>query len=47
MNDDDFILRYVNDENELMGIFITIIDISTRQKTKVYNAYSDIRTIKD
>ena len=46
MNDDDFILRYVNDENELMGIFITIIDISTRQKTKVYNAYSDIRTIK-
>ena len=46
MNDDDFILRYVNDENELMGIFITIIDISTRQKTKVYNAYSNIRTIK-
>lgn len=45
-NDDHFILRYVNDENELMVIIMHIIDISTNQKTKVYNAYSDIRTIK-
>lgn len=46
MDDDDFILKYVNDKNELMGIFIIIRDLSTKQKTKVYNAYSDIRTIK-
>lgn len=45
-NDDYFILRYVNNENELMGIIMQVIDINTNQKTKVYNVYSDIRTIK-
>ena len=31
-NDDHFILRYVNNENELMGIIMQVIDINTNQK---------------